>query len=210
MKKLVASAAAALMLLAGSLTAQERTEETTTTTDSTGTHTVQVVRIAKREDIRVLKNMVTVDPFKLITLFNISYYRALSPSVAVGATIQAPFHTEMTNESSGVGLHVDALYFPTGKVFRGFNLGGKLAYDMVTYDAYESNGPVERTDHPVSLVGFIGWNWWPMSEMVAGVTLGAEYQINEIDRNPMSWDPLFFRESKGLFPYAGLKIGFAW
>lgn len=204
MKKLIASAAA-LLLVAGSLSAQERTEETTTTTDSTGTHTVQVVRVAKTEDIRVLKNMVMVDPIKFIGIFNASYYRAITPSIAVGGTIQTPTNV-IDDDISGFGLQGDVLFYPTGKTFRGFHIGGKASYDAVSYTSFEINGPVDRTDHPFSIGTYIGWNWWPFDELATELGLGAQYNISVVEDDNL----FFYNSKKGVSPYGFFRVGYAW
>lgn len=188
--------------------AQERSEETVVTTDSSGTSTVRVVRVTTVEDIRELKNMIMVNPFKFIYLFNASYYRALSPNIAIGGTLQAPTVLLSDNDASGIGFGADFLFYPSARVFRGFHVGANVSYDIVTYEAFdpETFGDSEVTEHPFSIGGYMGWNWWPWSEFATEIAIGAEYNLNPTTEAILS--PL--GHEKGLAPYFTFKVGYAW
>lgn len=206
--KITATTLLAWLMTAGVVMAQERTEETVTTTDSTGTSTVRVVKISSSEDIRDLKNMVMVNPFKFIYLFNASYYRAISPNMAIGGTLQTPTVILEDQEASGIGFSADYLFYPSSRVFRGFHLGANMSYDVVSYEAYdpETYNSSEVTEHPFSIGGYIGWNWWPWEEFATAIALGAEYNLNPTTEAILS--PL--GDKKGVAPYFSFKMGYAW
>ncbi len=206
-----------ITIAAGSVLAQERTEseETIVKTDEAGDTTVSSVKVIKTstsEDIRELKNMVLINPIKFIYLFNASYYRGIGSNFAIGGTLQTPTVLLDDNNASGFGLAGDFLYYPSGKLFRGFHLGGNIAYDVVTYsswrfDAVSGGGSTqEETEHPFSIGGYMGWNFWLSKEFVTEIVFGAEYNANPTTDAVLS--PL--GDKKGVIPYFALKIGHAW
>lgn len=199
----------ALLVTAGTAAAQEKTEETVTTTDSTGSSTVRVVRVTSTEDIRELNNMIMVNPFKFFYLFNASYYRAISPNMAVGGTLQTPtVFLKEGDGASGIGFGADFLFYPSSRVFRGFHIGANMNYDVVSYRAYNPDTFFNEdvTENPFSIGGYIAWNWWPWDEFASEFALGAEYNLNPTTEAVLS--P--FGDKEGVVPYLTFKIGYAW
>ena len=204
-----------VVLATTSVLAQERTEseETIVKTDDTGDTTVSSVKVVKTsntEDIRELKNMLLINPIKFINLFNASYYRGIGPNLAVGGTLQTPT-VLLGDEASGFGLAAEVLYYTSGKLFRGFHLGGYISYDVVTYRAWQidANGggsTQEVTEHPFSVGGYMGWNMWLGNEFVTELVFGAEYNANPTSEAILS----LLGDKKGIIPYFALKVGHAW
>lgn len=210
--------------------AQTKTTETETTESSSSTNggatttTTTTTRVSKSEDITPRENMITVDPVKFFSLYNISFLHKVSPNVAVGAGIQSP--TGLI-DATGFGVSGEVAFYPTGKLFRGFHIGGNIAYNNVTttstiynYDPNTGNSTtttLEETVAPISIGTSIGWHWYPWDEFATEIGLGADIVMNgrpknDADRNSfIGQDEVpFLTVRNGVWPSVRFRIGYAW
>jgi hypothetical protein len=224
MRTILTTAAIAL-IIAGTAMAQEQTKtteakttETQITVDSTSgkvTQTSTVTTIASSEDITARTNMVELDPIKFFELFNIGYQRAITPIFSVGGMIQAP--TQLS-DADGFGVIAEGRFYPGGHPFRGFHIGGNLAYNHITteqYD-YESQSNLESTIDPVSLGISVGWHWYPWNDFAVELALGADYVLNgrkrasSYDTDPYENSIPFVNNLRGIAPTGHIHIGYSW
>jgi hypothetical protein len=188
--------------------AQERTEETVITSEgSSGTSdTTKRIVITDREDLREFDNMVMIDPIKFMMWINASYYRVLSDRMALGATAQVA-SALFRDDVSGFGLQADVLFYPAGKVFRGFRLGGMASFSSVTQETFETTGPISVTDNPTTIGPMIGWTSWFTDDLAIDLSIGGEFTLNNISY--AVW-PYWQEESGKFYPFMSAKIGYAW
>jgi|GEM_PF-842204 len=212
--------------------AQTKTTETETTESSSSseggrtTTTTTTTRIAKSEDITPRENMILVDPVKFFTLYNMSYYRAVSPTVVVGGGIQSP--TGLV-DATGIGVIGDVAYYPTGKVFRGFHFGGGISYNNLTStrSTYSYDPTIQdytyvttkETVAPIAINATIGWHWYPWDEFATEIGLGADLVTNGYPKEAgdrgssfigMEDNIPFVAVRNGIWPSLRFRIGYAW
>jgi len=195
---------------------QTKTVETTTTRDTvTGktTTTVDTI-ISETEDIRRINNMITINPLKFFVFYNLTYYRALSPFIAVGAGLQMP----TLHEFGGFGASAEMRFYPSGKALRGFYIAPNVSYNRLTYSyafpTYDNNGnytgsPSVSAAMNVSTVGvLLGWQWFPGDEFAIGLGIGVDdYFVS----GNVGGDYIDFGSySNGAAPALRFDIGYAW
>jgi len=191
--------------------AQTKTVETKTTRDTvTGKITTTTDTIlSESEDIRRINNMITINPLKFIVFYNLSYYRALSPSIAIGGGLQLP----TLHGFGGVGASGEMRIYPSGKALRGFYIAPNVSYTYITYsysfpdgsgnfNSYNSSGNT-------STVGFLlGWQWFPGDEFAIGLGLGMDYYF--LSTNAGAQYVNFGAFGNGAAPALRFDIGYAW
>ena len=224
MRTIFTTAALALVVATGAMaqeqtkTTESKTTETQKAVDSTSGKVVEsskITTIAYSEDISSRTNMVYLDPIKFFGLFNIGYQHALSPIFSVGGTLQAP--TQLT-DATGFGAIAETRFYPGGHPFRGFHVGGNIAYNHITteqYD-YESQSTKETTIDPVSIGVSVGWHWYPWSDFAVELALGGDLVLNgrkkvsSYDIDPYEDSVPFVNNLRGIAPTGHIQIGYSW
>ena len=176
--------------------AQEKTEETVITTDSTGnTTTTKIVRVSKTEDITPRHNVIVVNPLKFFFFYNLSYYRMVSPQIAIGGGLQMP----TLDGISGLGANGEMRFYPSGKALRGFYLAPNISYNNLSSEG--------ESVSIFSVGGLFGWQWFPGDDFAIGLGIGIDqYFISSDDNN----DAVIFDDYEGTLPALRFDIGYGW
>jgi hypothetical protein len=192
--------------------AQTKTVETKTTRDTVSgkiTTTTDTI-ISESEDIRHINNMITINPLKFIIFYNLSYYRALSPSIAVGGGLQIP----TLHDIGGFGLNGEVRFYPSQKALRAFYIAPNFSYTYLSYSysSYDVNGNHTSSSNAsgssTSIGVLLGWQWFPGDEFAIGLGLGADYYFLSASAGGSSVD--FGSLGKGTVPALRFDIGYAW
>jgi hypothetical protein len=208
-----------IVFLAGvfsSTFAQTKTVETKTTRDTvTGktTTTVDTI-ISETEDVRHINNMITINPLKFIVFYNLSYYRAFSPYIAVGVGLQMP----TLHDFGGFGASGEMRIYPSGKALRGFYIAPNVSYNRLTtsfsYPLYDNNGNYTGNSSSsaattVTTIGvLLGWQWFPGDEFAIGLGIGLDDYFVSGSADGQYID--FGAYSNGAVPALRFDIGYAW
>ena len=198
MRHLTGILAVLVILAVTTATAQERSEETVTTTDSTGTTTtVKIVRVTETEDISVTKNLIVINPLKFFVLYNIGYVRAVTPSIAVGGSIQTPTMQGV----SGFGFNLEGRFYPSARHLRGFYVAPNISQNWLGSD--ESDESV--TSFSVGVL--VGWQWFPGDDFGLGLGIGIDrYFLDSSNGDETN----IFSPFNGTAPALRVDIGYAW
>ena len=198
MKKFTGIMVLLVVLASATAVAQERSEETVTTTDSTGaTTTVKIVRVSETEDISITKNLVVINPLKFFLLYNIGYVRAVTPSIAIGGSIQTPTPAGI----SGFGFNLEARFYPSARYLRGFYVMPNISQNWFTSEGSD------ETITAFSVGGMVGWQWFPGDEFGIGLGLGIDRYFLGSNSEDESSDLYSF---EGTVPALRFDIGYAW
>ncbi len=177
--------------------AQERTEETVTTTDSTGNETtVQVVRVSKTENLHRNQNMIVINPLKFFLFYNASYYRALSPAIAVGGGVQIPTISGV----SGFGLNGEMRWYPSDRALHGFYVAPNISFNSLSSDA-------DVSSTIFSVGALLGWQWFPGDDFAIGLGIGIDYYSGSVSDDG---DASVFGDFDGTVPALRFDIGYGW
>jgi hypothetical protein len=200
MRTLLATLFALLFVLTYSTTAQTVTTESKTTIDSaTGkTTTTYSTSVSKSEDITPRKNMIVINPLKFFLFYNLSYYHALSNSIAVGGGLQMPTISGL----SGFGINAEMRWHPSGKALRGFYVAPNISFNSLT----ETVSSREETTTPFSIGLLAGWQWFPGDDFAMGLGIGFDYYTGSTSSNSES----SITKYSGTLPALRFDIGYAW
>lgn len=202
--KAVLSTIVALFFVLGIATAQEetKTEETVTTTDSTGnTKTVTVVRVSKSEDIRVRTNAIIINPLKFFFFYNVGYMHALTPTIAVGGSLQTP---SLPDGITGFGFNIESRIYPSGKHLRGFYFAPNISQNWLW------SGGSDGTASAFSIGGLVGWQWFPGDDFAMGLGIGIDRFFLSEDANDSRTSVSPFGDYEGPVPALRFDIGYGW
>jgi hypothetical protein len=194
---------------------ETKTTETTVSVDSaTGKSTTTYsTTVSRSEDIRQRQNVITIDPLKLLFWWNISYYRALNNSIAIGAGIQAPTGFLALGSDdvdiSGFGVKAEMRWYPSGKAIRGFYVAPNVAFSSLSAELTNSSGTAtdggSATTWTLGLL--VGWQWLPGDDFAIGLGLGADkYFLSVSDEE----DTSSFDGLDAVLPAFRFDIGYAW
>jgi hypothetical protein len=198
--------------LCGTAFAQTKTVETKTTKDTvTGktTTTVDTI-ISETEDVRHINNAITVNPLKFFLFYNLTYYRALSPSLAFGIGAQIP----TLHDLGGFGLNGELRFYPSEKSLRGFYIAPNVSYTHITYtfSTYDISGNASSSSDgsgtSTSIGVLIGWQWFPGDEFAIGLGIGVDYYFLSAGVGGSSVD--FGSLGNGTVPALRFDIGYGW
>lgn len=192
------------IVFAASAFAQIKTEGTKTEVDSaTGkTTTTTYVEVKKEEGITPRTNMIVVNPLKFFLFYNLSYFHAVSKTVAVGGGAQMP-----TLEGiNGFGVNAEVRFYPSKKALRGFYFAPNISYNHLSSPEYDWEGTSTTSSADAFTVGaLLGWQWFPGDDFAIGVGIGYDYYfLSESDHY------LGFGDYDGGAPALRFDIGYAW
>ena len=176
-----------LVLAACASIAQERTEETITTTDSTGkSTTVTVTKVGTTTDVTPRTDMIVLNPLKFFVFYNLSYFHAISPNLAVGGGFQIP--TAIAGDMfGGFGVNLEGRFYPSKRALKGFYIAPNVSVNSLTattytYDFDPNTGRQTEHEHSASAlatsVGVLaGWQWFVGDDFAIGLGLGIDHYI---------------------------------
>ncbi len=191
--------------------AQTKTIETKTSRDTvTGKVTTTTDTIySVTEDIRKINNMITINPLEFFLFYNLNFYHALSPSIAIGGGVQIP----TLHDIGGFGVKAEMRFYPSEKALRGFYIAPNVSYTAISYSySYlDDNGNFtsDNSNGSVGSVGvLLGWQWFPGDEFAIGVGLGVDYYF--LSANAGGQYVNFGDYGTGAAPSLRFDIGYAW
>lgn len=179
------------------------------------------------------RNLVMIDPVQFISLYNISYHRALSPSMTVGGSVHGgpSFLSDVTGLSD-VGVVAEGHYYLGGAAFQGFHAGVVFSFDNLRIelpemvydsasDTYRETGGTEVQKYTPFSAGLrFGWMWRSSGGLTLDVAAGADLVTGSRDPNPdghgamfssIGMDDIAFLLSRnGIWPAGSVRIGYQW
>lgn len=195
-------------------TSEETRTETQTSVDSTTGKTVttsSVTSVSQKADITPRQHMISMNPFKLITMFNLAYHYALTPMIAVGGEVDVPTAV-MDNDMTGVMVDLDARIYFGKRPFQGFHLNpyltvGTLSYRDPNAEILGNDTAPKVHDTPVALGMLMGWHWYPWDDFVTQLAVGAQYNLTATAGENMT---SLGSHKVGLWPAGRFTIGYSW
>lgn len=163
----------------------EKTDGDTTITES--------VVVSESEDITPRSQMIVVNPLKFLLFYNLSYFHTLSPSVALGGSVQFPTPKDV----NGYGLSAEIRFYPSGKSPKGFYVAPNVAYNKLWSG--------EEETEPFSAGVLVGWQWFPGSDFALGLGIGVDYYTGSVSDGQEEFDSY-----DGWAPALRFDIGYAW
>ena len=158
--------------------------------------------------------MIVIDPFKFWQFYNLSYYHAILPRLAlgVGAQIPASFGER---DLEGVGFTAEARFQLSEALFDGPYVGAALWFDRFRHDEYipadqrEYGDPSSRTldESHLSTGALLGWHISIWEGLGAEASVGVEYNISPTTE---ANTPSIGSHNGGFVPAARMMIGYAW
>ena len=182
-----------LFLCTVSCAAQVVTTETKTSRDSaTGkTTTTYATTVSTSEDITPRRNMLVINPLKFFLFYNLSYFRAVSPAIAVGGGVQFPTISGL----GGFGVNAETRFYPSERALRGFYAAPNVSYNTLSID--------DESASAYSIGILIGWQWFPGDDFAMGLGIGVDYYKGSSDHED-------FLKYDGTSPALRFDIGYAW
>ena len=205
MKKLSVSIILFCLIFAVNSFAQIRSEGTRTEKDSaTGTtKTTTFVEVKEEEVITPRHDMITINPLKFITSWNLTYYHGFNSVIAGGIGLQMPTPAHM----SGIGVNAEARIYPSRKALRGFYVAPNFSYNHLSYqydDLYD--GFTYKTE-TYSIGVLLGWQWFPGDDFAIGLGIGIDHYFRS--QSGQNFD-LIFDAFNGNVPALRFDIGYGW
>jgi hypothetical protein len=184
-----------LFVVSLSAIAQDVIKETKTTTDSASGQTTKTysTTVMTSEDITPRNDMIVINPLKFFLFYNLSYFHALSPSLAIGGGFQIPTLPGL----DGYGINAELRFYPSKHALRGFYLAPNLSFNSL------SGGDEAISTTSVGVL--VGWQWFPGDDFAMGLGIGVDrYFTSGAGRDNL------FGDYSGTTPALRFDIGFAW
>jgi hypothetical protein len=183
---------------------QVREEGTRTEIDSaTGaTKTVTYVETKREEDITPRTNMIVVNPLKFFLFYNLSYFHAVSKTIAIGGGAQIPTLEGL----GGFGFNAEVRFYPSKKALRGFYVAPNVAFTHLTADFYNfDENSTEAIADVFSVGALLGWQWFVGDDFAIGLGIGYDHYFLTGDGTYSG-----FGSYDGGAPALRFDIGYAW
>jgi len=130
---------------------------------------------------------------------NVSYYRALDSSNALGAYVGYLYHLVGDERITGYGFGLSYRYYPARKAIARFYYSPSIGIQMGDLVDEERSS---RTG--VLLSAMVGWQWFPEGVFAVGLAFGGRVIFGRQQADPVIEDA--FRAS----PVITLDLGYGW